>query len=191
MKKEELIVKFKQYPVAYVCSALSVVLAIIFYVRSGANPEIEDKRFELEQDLKRIVTNEIRSTDLPAHLEDIQSIVEEIDDRLMRSDDKAINYKFFYKIEEETGVNLKNISQSEQVQVSKKKKAKKKSNSKFQPIKFTVSITGKYKQILKFLYLIQNGKYFTRMIAFDCKSVGGDEVGLISVKIEIDILGLS
>ena len=77
---------------------------------------------------------------------------EEIDTRLMDPENKAINYQYIFQLEPKCGVRLDNLQQNDPIVNNK--------GDYYTTINFDISASGSYRQILNFVYEIQNWRYF-------------------------------
>ncbi len=182
MNKELLLAKLKQYPLAVVSVGIALVLILIIYMRSGRLPSLEAELEQMEMTLEVIQNNDLRAVDMQAHLDTITADSEEIDARLLNQDDKAINYQYIFQLEQRCGVRLDNLQQ--------KVPTDNDIGDHYKAVNFDISASGTYKQILNFVYELQNGKYFTRIDRFNYNAVGELEPNLVKIDIKIAVLGI-
>lgn len=182
MNKELLLAKIKQYPLAVASVGITLVLILVIYMRSGSLPAQEAELEQLEMTWDVIQGNDLRAVDLQVHLDNINSASEEIETRLMDPEDKAINYQYIFQLEPKCGVRLDNLQQKDPTDNDE--------GDHYTAVNFDISASGTYKQILNFVYELQNGKYFTRIDSFNFNAVGELEPNLVQIDIKMAVLGV-
>ncbi len=182
MNTEAIIAKLKQYPLAVVSVALALVLVAVIYLRSGRVPTLKENLEEKETSWSVIQNNDLRAVDMQKHIDKITAMSEEIDSRLLVPGDKAINYQYLFQIEQRSGVRLENLQQKPLVEDEV--------SEHYAPIYYDLSASGTYKEILNFIYELQNGRFFTRIDRFSCNAVGELEPNLVQVNLKMAVLGV-
>ncbi len=192
MNVDAILTKLKRYPVAVGCAVLAVVLIGVLYLRSSRIPALEEERIQKDGEWKAIGENRLSAVDLKTHLEQLNVITEKIDERLMSADSKAINYQYFYKLEKSSGVRIGDLNQRGSISPGGQKGVVE--LDLFQPIVFTVTAEGTFKQILAFLYEIQHGNYFTIIKEFTCSGIDADDEeevqDLLNLAVTLQVLGV-
>lgn len=190
MNVDAIVAKLKRYPVAVGCVVVAVVLIGLLYLRGSHIPVLEDERNQLDQEWKAIVGNKLRSSDLKTHLEKLNVITDKIDGRLMAANSKAINYQYFYKLEESSGVKIGNLNQVG----ASGQRARTGTDvlELFEPIIFKVTAEGNFSQILTFLYELQYGKFFTSLNDFSCNGIEAEDdmQDLLNLSLTVQVLGI-
>ena len=182
MSKELLLAKVKQYPLAVVSIGITLILILIIYTRSGRLPALETELEQLDTTWTVIQNNDLRAVDMQMHLDTINAANEEIDTRLMDPENKAINYQYIFQLEPKCGVRLDNLQQNDPIVNNK--------GDYYTTINFDISASGTYRQILNFVYELQNGRYLTRIDGFNFNAVGELEPNLVQIDIKMAVLGL-
>jgi len=192
MNVDAILTKIKRYPVAVTCIVLAVVLIGVLYMRRSHIPALEEEMNQMEGKWKAIGENKLHAVDLSTHLEKLNVISDNIEGRLMSADSKAINYQYFFKLEKSSGVRIEDLNQRNIDNQSARSGAPK--FELFQPIVFTVTAEGTFKQILTFLYEMQHGIYFTIIKDFSCSSIEAEEgkavQDLLSLSVTLQVLGV-
>ncbi len=192
MNTDAILAKLKRYPVAVVCVVLTIIFIGVLYIRSSRIPALEEEMNQMEGEWKAIGDNKLHAVDLNTHLEKLNAITEKIDGRLMSADSKAINYQYFYKLEKSSGIRIEDLNQRDSSNAAAKAGAAK--LELFQPIVFTVTAEGTFKQILTFLYELQYGNYFTIIKDFSCSGIESekekDVQDLVDLAVTLEVLGV-
>lgn len=188
MDVQAILAKIKQYPIAVGGFVAIIVFAALIFLRSSRIPELEAKQKTLDQELSTIQRNETAAVGLPEHVEKIKEDSAEIKSRLMVREDKAISYQYFYELERSNNVALTRLAQSDAPPPAKAPPGKP-NLSLYAPVEYSISVSGKFQNVLKFLYKLQHGKYFINVESFSCNSSGQVEPDTIQVSMKMDILG--
>lgn len=170
-----------------ICAVLSTILIGVIYLRSSRLPTLEIEKEKMDAQWHAIDENKIRDFNLENHLEKLNSIDKEIEERLMSIDSKAINYQYFYKLEKSSKVRIEALNQ--RGIIASDAKTPELEYEFFQPIEFTVTAAGNFKQVMDFLYKLQHGMYFTLIKNFSCSQNFSETENLISLSITLEVFG--
>lgn len=107
----------------------------------------------------------------------------EIDSRLVRGSQIAINTQFFYKLSSETGVKLNDFRQAPPGPAAKGGKAV------FTPISFTVSTSGSLAQLIDFLNRLESGVHYCRILTATVAAPSGNRSGPLTMTLNLELLG--
>jgi len=154
--------KVAQYPVPFVCGILIPLILVLLIMRGPKVTDFQDKLPALEKEWKNMQTNIERSANLEVDIELLEAGLETINSRLMDVEDVAINYDFFYALEEQAGVVLKQFSQGtategEDLPIGRD------GLRNFSVIPYDVAMDGTLPQILKFLDLLDRQEHIVRL----------------------------
>ncbi len=188
MNTQFIIAKIKQYPIAVGGGLVILILAVGIFLRKGKVPELEGELVTIEEQWKAIDFNNRQSTSFAEHMEKISAYGDEIQTRLMVREDKAINQQYFYGLEEDTGIAMNLLSQSDTLPPASPLPGKP-NLSLYSPIEFSVGVSGTFNQVLDFLNQLEHGNYFTRIEGFSCGNVQGPDMDSVQVSLKMDILG--
>ncbi len=188
MNIQAIIAKLKQYPIAVGGVVFILVFGAAFFMRKSKAPELEGERVKLEKKWQDIVDNTREATDIATHMEKISEYSAETQSRLMVRESKALNQQYFYGLEEETGLSLTLLAQSDAPPPPRPPPGKP-NLTLYSPVDFSVSVTGTFSEVLDFLYRLENGRYFTRIEGFSTSSTGGADTDQIQISLKMDILG--
>ncbi len=189
MNTQAILAKIKQYPLAVGGLVFIVIVGAGYFLRKSHVPELEGKREILEAQWEAMTSNTTESTDVTGQVEKINEYSKEINSRLMVRATKAVNQQYFYGLEEQTGISLTLLSQSDTPPPPRAPPGKP-NLTLYAPIAYSVGISGTFHQVLDFLSRLEHGQYFTRIEGFSCNSIGKDEADAVQISLKMDILGV-
>ena len=194
MNKEAIIAKIRQYPIAVGGAILAIVLAVLIYVRSGHLVDLGAEHEALDSQWRAANRNETRAVDLETHVGKVNEIVEEVGRRLMKPEERALNYRYFYGLEKACGIRITNLVQKKQEVNDGKKKKKKKSMEPeleyYRPVKYELAANGSFQQSLQFLAFLEEGKFFTRIDTVIFNRDNKLNPGLVEMQLKLGVLGI-
>jgi len=181
MTSADLVALLKKHPIGFGCVLLSIVCGVILFLRSG---NIEAAQAELETrsaEAAKMAANIRNSGSLSEQLAEIQVHTKELEGRLLKAGQLAVNLQYFYKLETENEVKLIDVRQGS---------LPKNSNTPYVGIPFSVSVQGSYGQVMNFLGRLQNGRHFCRINnANFTKATAGNAGSLVSLSLNLELLG--
>ena len=186
MTSAELIITVKKHPIGFACGALCVICAALLYVRSS---KIEESQADYEAksaEAAKILANVRYSDKLPEQVAEMQALTKDMEGRLIRSGQLAVNLQYFYKLEAENEVKLLDVRQNNPLKGSK---------VLYIGIPYSVAVQGSFKQVVAFLQRLENGPHFCRFTTISFVKGGGSvtDVGgatSMSVSLNLELLGL-
>lgn len=178
----------RQHRLAVVFGVVAFAFLILLVIRLPRGSEIER---ELESEriaVRRIQQNLAAGADLDRHLEILREQVEEINARLMERREVAVNYDYFYRMEEASGVRIQNI---EQRAGSVGAAAAVPSVDLFDVIGYSLSVQGTFANIVGFIRSLESGRHFIRIQSVNLGSAAqtGTGAGRLNAQIELNVLG--
>ncbi len=189
MNPQAIIAKLKQYPIAVGGFVFILIVGGGYFLRKSHVPELEGKREILEVKWEAMTANATESIDIAEHVEKINDYSKEIKTRLMVRESKAINQQYFYGLQEQTGISLTTLAQSD-IPPPPRAPPGKPNLTLYAPIAYSVGISGTFYQVLDFLNRLEHGRYFTRIEGFSCNTLGGNETDAVQISLKMDILGV-
>ncbi|MDI1250990.1 MAG: hypothetical protein PSV13_19165 [Lacunisphaera sp.] len=189
MTSADLLVLIKKHPIGFACGVVCLACAALLYFRGGKTEEYRAEYDAKSTEATRILANVRNSEKLPTQVAEIQVLAKEMESRLVRSGQLAVNLQYFYKLEAETEVKLVDVRQGNPPKGQK---------SLYAGIPFTVTVQGSFKQVLAFLQKLENGPHFCRFNAVVfAKQGGGGEGGRtvagdagLNLNINLELLGV-
>lgn len=181
MSTADLIAALKKHPIGFGCALLSIVFGVLIYLRSG---NISEGQAELEarsSEAANMVANIRNSTSLTEQVAEVQSQTKELEGRLMKAGQLAVNLQYFYKLETENEVKLVDVRQNT---------LPKNSKGLYTGIPFNVTVQGSFSQVMNFLNRLQLGRHFCRINTANFSKTTGNAGGaLINLSLSLELLG--
>lgn len=182
MTSADLVALLKKHPIGFGCALLTIVCGVILYLRSGniaaGQADLEAKSAEAA----KMAANIRNSANLSEQLAEIQAHTKELEGRLLKTGQLAVNMQYFYKLETENEVKLIDLRPGA---------LPKNVKSPYIGIPFSVSVQGSYSQVMNFLGRLQNGRHFCRINTanFTKAASSGANSNLVSLSINLELLG--
>lgn len=181
MTSADIIARIKKQPIGFACGLICLLCIGWLYYRSG---ELEKRQGEFDAkaaEATKVTTNVTLSKNLAAEVAEIQGATKELESRLVRDGQLAVNLQYFYKLEAETEVKLLDVRQNARAKSSK---------SMYPGIPFNVNVQGPYKNVMAFLQRVEKGRHFCRVInASFTKSTMTGEAQAITMALNLELLG--
>lgn len=183
MTKDELVALVRKNPIGVGCAVLSLALAGAIYYRSGQVPESEAELVQKSTEGERYAANLKSATQLQEHYDAIVAANKEIDARIVRYSQLAVNLRYFYKLESDTGVKLTTDPRISAPAAKKDPKAA------FVAIPCNLSVQGTLPQLLSFLRRLESGTHYCRVLTV---SLGGsaNRSAPLNLTLTLELLGL-
>jgi Tfp pilus assembly protein PilO len=156
MDTADISARIKKQPIGVVCGLICLLSIGWLYYRNG---ETERRQAEYEAksaEAKKVLSNVSISKGLPAEVAELQAATKEMEGRLIRDSQLAVNLQYFYKLEAETEVKLLDVRQNPRNRNAK---------SAYVGIPFNVNVQGSYKNVMAFLQRVEKGRHFCRLLA--------------------------
>jgi hypothetical protein len=184
MTKEEALQFIRRNPVGTVSVLVALGLGGWIYFRSDAGPALEEDLKRRQGEAVRFENNVKYSAQLKEQLAALQAAAKEIDARVVRAGQVGANTQYFYKLENETGVKLKDLRPAAVAPPAKGAK------SPFVPVGYTVSADGSYVQLLNFLRRIESGPRYARINTASLSGSLADRKTPLTLTLGVELLGL-
>ena len=166
MTGEDLTTFVKKHPLSVGCGLVAVICGALLYYRAGnvtaSQAELEAKTSEAN----KVMANVRNSAALAEQVAELQAQRKELESRLLKAGQLAVNLQYFYKLEAETGVKLS--GDVRQGGLPKTTKA-------YIGVPFGVSVQGTYPQVVNFISRLQNGRHFCRIVSSTLSKAGGSD----------------
>lgn len=184
MTSADLMVLVKKQPIGFGAIVVCIALGGVLYFRSSQIDALQSDFDEKSARATKIISNVSSSKNLPEQVQEIQATTKELESRLIRGGQLAINLQYFYKLEAETEVKLVDVRPNN---------APKNSATAYVGIPFALVVQGSFKQVMVFLNRLENGRHFCRVInaTFNRSSATGADApqeGMI-VSLNLELLG--
>ena len=179
MTAAELMPLVKKHPISITCGVISVACALLLYFRGDRIEEYQQLSEQKTAEANAMIANVRNSEKLAEQAAAMQATAKELDGRLMRASQLAVNLQYFYRLEADTGVKLAGVNQG-----GLKAGAK---GPGFIGVPYTVSVQGTFPQVMTFLGRVQKGTHFCRFNTIGLTKTAEDQV---SLSLNLEILGL-
>ncbi len=179
----DLMARVKKQPVGFACGLLCLLCAGWLYYRSG-ELELRQQEYDTKSaEAAKIISNVSISKNLPDQVTELQGYTKELDSRLVRAGQLALNQQYFYRLEAETEVKLIDVRQSPVPRTPK---------SLYTGVPFIVNVQGSYKQVMAFLQRLEKGRHFCRVTGSSVTKIAGmtEQTGAnMSLVLNLELLG--
>lgn len=185
MTSADLVALIKKHPTGFFCLLICLISGVAVYLRYGniaaSQQELDGKSAEVA----KMTANIRNSANLAEQVSEIQAHAKELESRLLKAGQLAVNLQYFYKLETENGVKLVDVRQNTLPRNTTKPSA-------YTGVPFTVSVQGTYIQVTNFLGRLQNGRHLCRINSANFTKLAaaeGSEVP-VNLSINLELLGL-
>jgi Tfp pilus assembly protein PilO len=188
MTGADLIASFKKHPVGFSCGLTCVILGALLYFRADKITEGQAAYTAKSAEAAAYIANVRNSENLAKQVAELQALSKEMDSRLIRPGQLAVNLQYFYKLEAENEVKLADIRQGN---------APKNAKSMYVGIPYAFSVQGSFKQLVTFLRKLETGPHFCHISNISFNKSGGttvDAAGVVAegmtITLNLELLGL-
>jgi Tfp pilus assembly protein PilO len=176
----------KKQPIGVACGLIAIACGVMLYLGSDTVDERKSVYDERAKTDKAILANVANSKDLQQQTEAVQHAVKDLEGRLIRGSQLAINLQYFYRLESDTGVKMTDVHQGGAGQPRSGS-----GKAGYTAIPFAVNIQGNFKQVLDFIQRVENGPRIARFNSVSFQKAVGEGLGpdVFSVSMGIEFLG--
>ncbi|MEJ1973003.1 MAG: type 4a pilus biogenesis protein PilO [Lacunisphaera sp.] len=167
MTSAELTALLKKHPVGVAGALVAIACGVMLYLKWGDLAASQAENEARSAEAAKVLANVRNSANLPEQVAEIQALRKELDGRLMKASQIAVNLQYFYKLETENEVKLVDVRQGNTVRLGK---------SSYVAVPFAVTVEGTYAQVVNFLGHVQNGRHFCRVITTTFTKAGGSNM---------------
>ena len=171
---EKMIRTLKAYPLAVLSVLVFLICSAAILLRAGAVADLSVHEADLNLRIRTINQNVRNANNLDKDFEEIKRLVDQIEARLFKRDQRAVNINFFYALENRLNVRILNISQmpNEDSLYAKGGARELKLHS---TITYNISLNGNFEDILLFLYELQRVDPLIRVVDFQISKDNAQE----------------
>lgn len=163
ISNQELVAFLKKNLIVSVAGALCLALVVALYFRSDTIPAATALLDEKTAEAGRLAANIKNSAQLSEQLARLAAANKEVNERLVRVGQKAINQQYFYKLEAETGLKLIDLRQN--TETSQGAALNQAAKTEKIPVSFGLTLQGDYQKISDFLRRVESGSHFCRVMS--------------------------
>lgn len=178
----DLMARVKKQPVGFACGLICLLCAGWLYFRSG-DLEARQQEYEAKSaEAARIISNVSISKNLPDQVAELQAITKELEGRLVRASQLAVNLQYFYKLEAENEVKLLDVRQNALPRGPK---------TLYVGVPYSVNVQGSFKQVMAFVQRLEKGRHFCRVTSatFNKAQGNSDPAVAMTLALNLDLLG--
>lgn len=179
MSSEDLVALLKKHPIGVGCGLVSIICSVLLYTRSGNIAATQAELDASSAQAAKMIANVRNSKGLPEQVAEIQGLSKEIEARLMKAGQLAVNLQYFYKLETENEVKLVDVRQNTFPRNLK---------TMYAGVPFNVSVQGSFTHVTNFLNRLQNGRHFCRINTANYTKIANGN-GDIALTINLELLG--
>ena len=188
MNKEFIVEKIKEFRVLFIGIAASILLAGVYIVRTGPAGDLEEQYNELASEVKLLQANEKNGIELSQNLDKVKQYTALMNGRFI-SQNLADIHDVFYTLEREAGVSLEGFQRPEMLSEAIKPNA---SDVEYQPLSMAVTISGTFKNVLKFIHSLENSPLLYRYSALMVNArPRTPEIDAVSLTLNLELLTLN
>ncbi len=171
---EKMIRTLKAYPLAVLSVLVFLICSAAILLRAGAVADLSVHEADLNLRIRTIDQNVRNANNLDKDFEEIKRLVDQIEARLFKRDQRAVNINFFYALENRLNVRILNISQmpNEDSLYAKGGARELKLHS---TITYNISLNGNFEDVLLFLYELQRVDPLIRVVDFQIAKDNAEE----------------
>lgn len=185
MSNSEISVFVKRHPLGTTCVVLALVFAVGSYLVNG---RLADATALLEQKTSegaRLATNLKNGAQLADQVTALSAAVAKIESRLIQPTQLATNLQYFYRLENESGVELIDLRQTSTSAQPAKPAATKSTTG----VGFAISVKGEYDVLLGCLQRLENGFHISRLLSASLSTGSVDRSGPLTLSLSLELLG--
>jgi hypothetical protein len=188
MTGADIIAFAKKHPVGVSCLLIALVCGVALYFRADAI-SVSQAQYEATSDeAAKMISNVKNAPGLEEQVAEMQELGKELDARLIKGSQLAVNLQYFYKLEADHGVKFLDVRQTASARAARPGAPK----TIFTPVPFTLSVEGQYAQLVKFLGALQNGRHLCRInsaVFNKPNAAANSETSTITLALNLELLG--
>ncbi|HVT72112.1 MAG TPA: hypothetical protein VHD61_03175 [Lacunisphaera sp.] len=179
MTGADIVTQLKKHPLSVVCGVLSIGCAVMLYLRADKIEEYQQLSDQKATEASNTLANVRNSEKLTEQTAEMQAAAKELEGRVVKAGQLAVNLQYFYRLEADTGVKLLDVRQG-----GLKRGAKPDS---YVGVPYSVSIQGTFPQALNFLARLEKGSHFCKFLGATMSKSGDD---VVSLSLSLEVLGV-
>lgn len=188
MNKEDLTEKIKEFRVLLFGIIATIILIGVYFIRTGPATDLKTQYDELRDEVNLLISNQKNGTDLAANLDTIKQYTSLMNDRFI-SQNLADIHDVFYTLERESGVSLESFQRPEMIAEPIIPTGVK---VEYQPLSMAVTVSGTFKNVLKFIHSLENSPLLYRYNGLKVSSKPAtEETKTISLTLNLELLSLN
>jgi hypothetical protein len=178
----------KKHPLGVTCLVIALACGAALYFRADAIGISQAEYEAKSSEAAKMISNVKNAPGLEEQVAEITELGKELDARLIRAGQLAVNLQYFYKLEADYGVKFLDVRQAASTRSARAGAPK----SIFTPVPFTLSVEGNYAQLVKFLGALQNGRHLCRInsaVFNKPNAAANSENSTLTLALNLELLG--
>lgn len=188
MTGADIIAFAKKHPLGVACLVIALACGVALYFRADAISISQAEYDAKSSEAAKMIANVKNAPGLEEQVAEIQELGKELDARLVKAGQLAVNLQYFYKLEADHGVKFLDVRQTASNRTARPGAPK----TTFTPVPFTLSVEGNYAQLVKFLGALQNGRHLCRInsaVFNKPNAATNSETSNITLALNLELLG--
>ena len=169
----------RKYPTATICAVLTLIFAGAAFYLNGLVDDLENERSMREHEGEQSLSKLVSGPPLRQELANVREATLRLESNLVIEENLAENLWYFYKIEDQTHVRLKELRQVN---------GGMQFNTKFRKVPYELDVVGSYSELAHFLRAIETGSRLARITSFNLTRKEGTGM-LIDCELSVELLG--
>lgn len=188
MNKARLSDKFKEHRVPVFGILATLILVGVYFFRTGPANDLNERYIALNDEVELLLANQRNGVNLSENLDTIKQYTDLMDERFI-SQNLADIHDVFYTLERESEVSMESFQRPEMLSEPIKPKA---NEVEYQPLSMAVTISGTFKNVLKFIHSLESSpllyRYSGLKVSNEARST---ESNKISLTLNLELLSLN
>lgn len=182
MTGADLTANIKKHPIGVGCGLVALACGVVLYLHSGDIALSQAENEARTAEANKMITNVRNSANLVEQVTEMQALSKDLESRLMRAGQLAVNLQYFYKLEAENEIKLVDVRQGSMNRSGK---------MQYVTVSFSLTVSGTFAQLTNFLNRLQAGRHFCRINTATFNKSGGDTDAAadMTLSLNLDILG--
>ncbi len=186
MKKEQIMVQLKTYPLAVGLVVLAILMGGLGYYLQTALDEAHDTSKDLEDKADTVARNIAAGHDLEANRAQLQADLKTLDAALLDPTEVIENQQYFWNLEATSGIKVSAPNQGLTTALGKNK-------DDMSTTPFTIGASGSWETVTKYLYQLETGTHLVRVHQFrlskDEQQGKLGQPNQLAVAMDLEVLG--
>jgi hypothetical protein len=182
MTGDDLMEKFRRYPVPAISGAIVLLCFLAYYFRSDLISDLDARQNDVLDQRNQVDLNLVAGGNLAEHMAEMRAHFAALEERVVQPYDLANNMNYFYQLESNTGVGLGELKQN----ASSDKPAPK---NALGGVGYAVTMSGSFAQVVAAFNELENGARFYHLRNFNLER--GREVNgsVVQLSLNLELLG--
>ncbi|MEO7600309.1 MAG: hypothetical protein ABIV50_15350 [Opitutus sp.] len=161
-----------------ICIGVAILSGVGIYLVNGKIEETQTLLTQKSAEAERLAANVRDGAQLPEQVNALTAAGAKIQARMIKASQLANNLQYFYRLENESGVELLDVRQT----TSGTKNAA-------GGVGFAVSVKGDYPTLLGYLRRLEGGPNYCRIVSTSIAAPTPDRSGLLTLSLNLELLG--